>query len=54
MLGFKTSCHLVTNEVARLVIASDLRFNELVDTIGKDNITQNHTKAREVKNELFN
>ena len=54
MLGFKTSCHLVTNEVARLVIASDLRFNELVDTIGKDTITQNHTKAREVKNELFN
>lgn len=54
MLGFKTSCHLVTNEVARLVIASDLRFNNLVEEVGKDNIAQNHTKAKEVKNELFN
>lgn len=54
MLGLKTSCHLVTNEVARLVIASDLRFNQLVDEVGKDNITQNHTKAKEVKNDLFN
>lgn len=54
MLGFKTGCHLITNEVARLTIASDIRFNELVDTVGADKVKSNHTRAKEVKNELFN
>lgn len=54
MLGFKTTCHLVTNEVARLTIASDLRFNELIDSIGEDKVKSNHTRCRDVKNSLFN
>lgn len=54
MLGLKTTCHVLTNEVARLTIASDLRFNELIDTIGEDKIKSNHTRCRDVKNELFN
>ena len=53
MLGLKTGCHLITNEVARLTIASDIRFNELVDSIGEDKVKSNHTRAIEVKNGLF-
>lgn len=53
MLGFKTTCHVLTNEVARLTIASDLRFIDLVNSVGEDNIRQNHTKCVDVKEELF-
>ena len=53
MLGFKTGCHLITNEVARLTIASDIRFNELVDTIGEDKVKSNHTRAKDIKEGLF-
>lgn len=53
MLGFKTGCHLITNEVARLTIASDLRFTELIASVGEANVKQNHTKCVEVKEELF-
>lgn len=54
MLGYGIIKHVLTNEVARGVIYSDLRFNALVDEVGQDNITTNHTKAVEVKNALFN
>lgn len=53
MLGYGVLKHVLTNEVARGVICSDIRFNALVDEVGKDNITSNHTKAIEVKNTLF-
>ena len=54
MLGLGTLKHVATNEVARGVILSDMRFNALVDEVGEDNIKLNHTRSKEVKNELFN
>lgn len=53
MLGCVTLKHIVTNEVARGLIYSDIRFNTLVDSVGRDKIKENHTKAMEVKNDLF-
>ena len=53
MLGYGVLKHVLTNEVARGVICSDIRFNDLVDSIGQDKIKENHTKAVEVKNTLF-
>lgn len=53
MLGCVTLKHVLTNEVARGLIYSDIRFNTLVDSIGRDKIKENHTKAVEVKNDLF-
>ena len=51
--GYKTGKHLVTNEFARLIIGSDCRFVNLVNEVGEDNIKANHTKSKEVKNDLF-
>ena len=51
--GYNTTKHLVTNEFARLVIGSDARFVNLVNTVGEDNIKTNHDKSKEVKNNLF-
>lgn len=45
--------HLVTNEFARGIIASDMRFIALVNEVGEENISNNHTKSKEVKNGLF-
>lgn len=54
MLGLGTLKHVATNEVARGLILSDMRFTTLVDSVGEDKIKQNHTRSKEVKNELFN
>ena len=45
--------HMVTNEFARGIIASDIRFVTLVNEIGRDNIKANHVTCKEVKNDLF-
>ena len=45
--------HVVTNEFARGIIASDVRFITLVNEVGEEQIKQNHTKSKEVKNDLF-
>lgn len=51
--GYKSAKHLITNEFARGIIASDARFVSLVNEIGKDTIKSNHTTCKEVKNDLF-
>lgn len=51
--GYKTAKHLVTNEFARGIIASDARFVALVNEVGEETVKSNHTKSKEVKNDLF-
>lgn len=51
--AYNTTKHVITNEFARLVIGSDARFVSLVNEVGEDNIKSNHTKSKEVKNDLF-
>lgn len=53
MLGYGIIKHVITNEVARGLIYSDIRFNTLVDSVGQEKIKANHTRAVEVKNDLF-
>lgn len=45
--------HLVTNEFARGIIASDIRFVTLVNEVGRETIKTNHVTCKEVKNDLF-
>lgn len=54
MLGCGTLKHVITNEVARGLILSDARFTALVDSVGEAKIKENHTRSKEVKNDLFN
>ena len=51
--GYKTAKHIATNEFARVVIGSDCRIVALVNEVGEDNIKNNHTKSKEIKNEIF-
>lgn len=51
--AYTTAKHVVTNEFARLVIGSDMRFVNLVNEVGRDNIKSNHNTSKEVKNDLF-
>lgn len=51
--GYKAAKHMVTNEFARGIIASDIRFVTLVNEVGRDNIKANHVTCKEVKNDLF-
>lgn len=45
--------HVITNEFARGIIASDARFVSLVNEVGRDSIKANHVTCKEVKNDLF-
>jgi hypothetical protein len=51
--GYKSAKHVITNEFARGIIASDARFIALVNEVGEETIKENHTKSKEVKNDLF-
>ena len=51
--AYGTAKHLITNEFARGIIASDIRFVGLVNEVGRDNIKANHCLCKEVKNDLF-
>ena len=51
--GYKSAKHVITNEFARGIIASDARFISLVNEVGEETIKSNHTKSKEVKNDLF-
>jgi hypothetical protein len=51
--AYKSAKHMVTNEFARGIIASDARFVNLVNEVGRETIKTNHITCKEVKNDLF-